>query len=138
MGGLRVAVPCRFWQSDSKDLHRSSPSLLCRLQGIETVRRDNCELVRNMVATCLDKILIERDEAGAIEYVKGIIRDLLMNKVDMSLLVVTKVGEHDWYTARSAESFRSCTIGSCCSGAGDLAVQGNVGDDCLLLQNTVE
>ena len=45
-----------------------------------------------MVATSLDKILIERDEAGAIEYVKGIIRDLLMNKVDMSLLVVTKVG----------------------------------------------
>jgi hypothetical protein len=27
----------------------------------------------------------------AIEYVKGVIRDLLMNKVDMSLLVVTKV-----------------------------------------------
>jgi hypothetical protein len=43
--------------------------------------------------TGLDKILIERDEAGAIEYVKGIIRDLLMNKVDMSLLVVTKVGD---------------------------------------------
>eukprot|EP00879_Flechtneria_rotunda_P030500 GHRR01033138.1.p1 GENE.GHRR01033138.1~~GHRR01033138.1.p1 ORF type:complete len:290 (+),score=81.65 GHRR01033138.1:366-1235(+) len=60
-------------------------------KGIETVRRDNCELVRNMVATSLDKILIERDEAGAIEYVKGIIGDLLMNKVDMSLLVVTKV-----------------------------------------------
>jgi len=55
------------------------------------VRRDNCELVRKMVATSLDKILIERDEAGAVEYVKGIIRDLLMNKVDMSLLVVTKV-----------------------------------------------
>jgi DNA polymerase delta subunit 1 len=62
------------------------------MQGIETVRRDNCELVRKMVATSLDKILIERDEAGAIEYVKGVIRDLLMNKVDMSLLVVTKVG----------------------------------------------
>jgi DNA polymerase elongation subunit (family B) len=60
-------------------------------QGIETVRRDNCELVRKMVATSLDKILIERDETGAIEYVKGVIRDLLMNKVDMSLLVVTKV-----------------------------------------------
>lgn len=43
--------------------------------------------------TGLDKILIERDEAGAIEYVKGIIRDLLMNKVDMSLLVVTKVSK---------------------------------------------
>ncbi len=61
-------------------------------QGIETVRRDNCELVRKMVATSLDKILIQRDETGAIEYVKGVIRDLLMNRVDMSLLVVTKVG----------------------------------------------
>jgi DNA polymerase delta subunit 1 len=68
-------------------------ALFC-LQGIETVRRDNCELVRKMVATSLDKILIERDEAGAIEYVKGVIRDLLMNKVDMSLLVVTKVGSY--------------------------------------------
>lgn len=36
--------------------------------------------------------MIDGDEAGAKEYVKGIIRDLLMNKVDMSLLVVTKVG----------------------------------------------
>lgn len=68
------------------------------------MRRDNCELVRNMVATSLDKILIDRDEAGAIEYVKGIIRDLLMNKVDMSLLVVTKV------------CYMSvvCTLSKCC------------------------
>ena len=29
-------------------------------KGIETVRRDNCGLVRQVVATCLDKILIER------------------------------------------------------------------------------
>lgn len=56
------------------------------------MRRDNCELVRNVVATCLDKILIDRDEQAAVEYVKGIISDLLMNRVDMSLLVVTKVG----------------------------------------------
>jgi DNA polymerase delta subunit 1 len=65
------------------------------------VRRDNCELVRKMVATSLDKILIERDEAGAIEYVKGVIRDLLMNKVDMSLLVVTKVGA--WASGRGLQ-----------------------------------
>ncbi|WIA42723.1 hypothetical protein OEZ86_008668 [Tetradesmus obliquus] len=73
-------------------------------KGIETVRRDNCELVRKMVATSLDKILIERDEAGAIEYVKGVIRDLLMNKVDMSLLVVTKAlaQEAEDYKVKSA------------------------------------
>eukprot|EP00877_Chromochloris_zofingiensis_P014350 jgi/Chrzof1/9169/Cz03g38160.t1 len=73
-------------------------------KGIETVRRDNCELVRNVVATCLDKILIDRDEQAAVEYVKGIISDLLMNRVDMSLLVVTKALAQDAedYKVRSA------------------------------------
>jgi len=33
-----------------------------------------------------------RDEGAAVSYVKGVISDLLQNKVDMSLLVVTKVG----------------------------------------------
>lgn len=82
---------CKYTAQPIAKSLSSNLAVCWRLQGIETVRRDNCELVRNMVATSLDKILIERDEAGAIEYVKGIIRDLLMNKVDMSLLVVTKV-----------------------------------------------
>lgn len=29
-------------------------------KGIETVRRDNCELVANLISTCLEKLLIER------------------------------------------------------------------------------
>jgi hypothetical protein len=33
-------------------------------QGIETVRRDNCGLVRQVVATCLDRILIDRWGGG--------------------------------------------------------------------------
>jgi DNA polymerase elongation subunit (family B) len=61
-------------------------------QGIETVRRDNCLLVRNVVTTSLEKILVERDEEGAKEYVRAAIRDLLMNRMDLSLLVITKVG----------------------------------------------
>lgn len=59
-------------------------------KGIETVRRDNCLLVRNVVSTCLDKILVERNPEGAIAYVKGIISDLLQNKLDLSLLVISK------------------------------------------------
>ena len=39
-------------------------------KGIETVRRDNCLLVRQVIETCLQKILIERDVPGAVEYVK--------------------------------------------------------------------
>ncbi|CAG8496722.1 650_t:CDS:10 [Diversispora eburnea] len=55
-------------------------------KGIETVRRDNCLLVQNVVETCLRKILIDRDVSGAEEYAKKIISDLLQNKIDMSQL----------------------------------------------------
>ncbi|KAJ4960448.1 hypothetical protein NE237_020358 [Protea cynaroides] len=59
-------------------------------KGIETVRRDNCLLVKNLVTECLNKILIERDIPGAVQYVKNTISDLLMNRMDLSLLVITK------------------------------------------------
>ena len=72
-------------------LERSEPGM----QGIETVRRDNCQLVRTVVSTCLDRILIEEDIEGAKEYVRNTISDLLMNRMDLSLLVITKV-RHSW------------------------------------------
>ncbi|KAK2445058.1 recovery protein [Trifolium repens] len=59
-------------------------------KGIETVRRDNCLLVKNLVNDCLHKILIDRDVPGAVQYVKNAISDLLMNRMDLSLLVITK------------------------------------------------
>ncbi|CAD7696782.1 unnamed protein product [Ostreobium quekettii] len=59
-------------------------------KGIESVRRDNCLLVRQVVTTCLEMILMQRNVAGAVEYVKNTISDLLMNRLDLSLLVVSK------------------------------------------------
>ncbi|KMZ73586.1 DNA-directed DNA polymerase [Zostera marina] len=59
-------------------------------KGIETVRRDNCLLVKNLVNECLHKILIDRDVPSAVQYVKDTISDLLMNRMDLSLLVITK------------------------------------------------
>eukprot|EP00939_MAST-03C_sp_MAST-3C-sp1_P003523 g3523.t1 len=59
-------------------------------KGIETVRRDNCLMVRRVVETVLHKILIGRSVKGAITYVKQMIQDLLQNKIDISLLVITK------------------------------------------------
>lgn len=59
-------------------------------KGLETVRRDNCALVREVVQVSLDKILIHQDVNGAIEYVKSQISDLLQNKMDISRLVITK------------------------------------------------
>jgi DNA polymerase delta subunit 1 len=42
------------------------------------------------VDTCLRKILIERNVSGAIDFCKGVISDLLQNKLDISMLVITK------------------------------------------------
>jgi DNA polymerase delta subunit 1 len=61
-------------------------------KGLVTVRRDNCPLVVTLINTCLHKLLIDRDVTGATEYAKKIISDLLCNKVDISQLVITKVG----------------------------------------------
>lgn len=59
-------------------------------KGIETVRRDNAPLVANLINTCLQKILIERNPSGAVDYAKQVISDLLCNRVDISQLVITK------------------------------------------------
>lgn len=59
-------------------------------KGIETVRRDNCLLVANLVSSCLYKILIERDPNGAVKLACDTISDLLMNKIDISLLIISK------------------------------------------------
>ena len=59
-------------------------------KGIESVRRDNCALIRIMMNEILRKVLVERDEKGAVEYTKMVISDLLQNKIDLSLLVITK------------------------------------------------
>ena len=54
------------------------------MKGIETVRRDNCPLVGRIMNECLQKILINRDPNGAMEYAKQNISDLLCNRVDIS------------------------------------------------------
>lgn len=98
--GLFWTKPDKFDKMDTKGKHYSLPSccfvevplkLNLHWAGIETVRRDNCLLVKNLVTDCLHKILIDRDIPGAVQYVKNAISDLLMNRMDLSLLVITKV-----------------------------------------------
>ena len=43
-----------------------------------------------MVDTCLRKILIDRNVQGAIDFAKSTISDLLQNKLDISMLVISK------------------------------------------------
>eukprot|EP01071_Lankesteria_metandrocarpae_P010903 Lankesteria_metandrocarpae@DN5381_c0_g1_i2.p1 len=71
-------------------------------KGIETVRRDFCLLVQQLIDASLNKILIERDVEGAKENVKRTVSELLQHKVDMSLLVMSKSLGKEEYTAKMA------------------------------------
>ncbi|TPX67220.1 DNA-directed DNA polymerase [Spizellomyces sp. 'palustris'] len=73
-------------------------------KGIETVRRDSCRLVSSVIETCLKKILIDRDVKAAEEYTKGVIADLLQNKVDLSQLVISKALGKAEYAAKQAHN----------------------------------
>ncbi|EGC38691.1 DNA polymerase delta catalytic subunit [Dictyostelium purpureum] len=70
------------------------------VKGLETVRRDTCLLVRNVVSTILKKLLIEKDIKQAEEYTKSVISDLLQNRLDLSMLVITKALSKSQYKGR--------------------------------------
>ncbi|KAG2731467.1 hypothetical protein G9P44_005883 [Scheffersomyces stipitis] len=86
--GLYWTRPDKFDKMDTK--------------GIETVRRDNCRLVQNVITKVLEFILEDRDVEKAQRFVKQTIADLLQNRVDLSQLVITKAyAKHD-YAAKQA------------------------------------
>eukprot|EP00392_Amoebophrya_sp_AT5.2_P000852 g854.t1 len=71
-------------------------------KGIETVRRDNCGLVQKVVDTALRHLLIDRSVEKAVSFVQQGVSDLLQNKVDLALLVISKSLGRDAYAARQA------------------------------------
>jgi DNA polymerase delta subunit 1 len=70
-------------------------------KGIESVRRDNCGIVRHVVDNVLKKILVEKNIEACLAFCKDIIAQILQNKIDLSLLIVTKA------YSRSAEEYKS-------------------------------
>ncbi|CAI4231555.1 unnamed protein product [Auanema sp. JU1783] len=73
-------------------------------KGLETVRRDNCPLVAKVLGTCLEMLLINRDSEAALDFAKKTIADLLCNKIDISLLIISKelTKSGDKYQAKQA------------------------------------
>jgi DNA polymerase delta subunit 1 len=51
---------------------------------------DNSPLVKDVITTCLQMILVQRDVKGAVAYTQETISDLLCNRLDISKLVITK------------------------------------------------
>ena len=75
-------------------------------KGIETVRRDNCELVKVVIERVLDIVLKEMSIEKAVKFVQATIADLLQNKVDLSMLVISKSlakgADSESYSAKQA------------------------------------
>ena len=59
-------------------------------KGLETVRRDNANITKDVLQTALNKIIIDSDTEGAIAYVKQRIGTLMRGELDISMLVITK------------------------------------------------
>jgi DNA polymerase delta subunit 1 len=85
-----------MWYSTSAD---KPDKMDCK--GIESVRRDNCGVVRYAVDTVLRRILIDRNIEAAVAFCKDTIGDILQNRIDLSLLIVTKA------YSRAADAYKS-------------------------------
>uniref|UniRef100_A0A0N5A1K8 DNA polymerase n=1 Tax=Parastrongyloides trichosuri TaxID=131310 RepID=A0A0N5A1K8_PARTI len=85
-------------------LYYTKPDVYDKLdcKGLETVRRDNAPIVAKVLNECLNKLLIKRDSDGALNHAKKVISDLLMNRVDISMLVISKELSKKDYTSRLA------------------------------------
>jgi len=72
-------------------------------KGIETVRRDNAPITKNLVQKVLNYVLIDSDKDAAIAYTKNVISRLLQNKIDLSNLIISKkLNKIEDYKVRAA------------------------------------
>ena len=57
-------------------------------KGLEVVRRETCKLVPSLCEQVMHQLLIEKNTTKAVEIVKNAVRDLYLDKVDMSQLIM--------------------------------------------------
>lgn len=60
------------------------------MKGIETVRRDWCELTGEAMKTVIEIVLKKNDVKEAVNYFKIVVDDLLKGKTDIEKLIITK------------------------------------------------
>jgi DNA polymerase I len=60
------------------------------MKGIETVRRDWCPLVEEVLSTFLEKILVKGSEKEAIDYLKEVVEKLKKGEIEVEKLAIVK------------------------------------------------
>lgn len=58
--------------------------------GLETKRRDNAPIVRRVMDTCLNKLMVDRDLSAALAATRDILEDVAMGRVPLDELIITK------------------------------------------------
>ena len=85
----RKRYACLYWGEDHHKKNNGAwEKMDCK--GIETVRRDNCEMVSQQMDRLLRKVLIERKIVEAILDVADTIASVRDGTIDPGLLVITK------------------------------------------------
>jgi DNA polymerase delta subunit 1 len=69
-------------------------------KGIESVRRDNCRMAKQLIERILHLLLIERDVDGAVKHTQNVIARILQNKMDLSMLIISKNLSKEEYKAK--------------------------------------
>ncbi|KAI5181380.1 DNA polymerase delta subunit 1 [Nematocida sp. AWRm80] len=59
-------------------------------KGIETVRRDNCQLVRDLMKDSLSLIFLKNDTEAVRALIKQTVKELLLNKIGIGRLIISK------------------------------------------------
>lgn len=72
--------------------HKYEPGHKPKLQikGLEAARRDYAPLLVKTQKKMLNILLLERNKKKALEYVKGVVKDLLSNKIPLEMLIMSK------------------------------------------------
>jgi DNA polymerase delta subunit 1 len=67
-------------------------------KGIETVRRDNCQLVQHLIQISLNKLMYNQE---FMRMIKTFISELLKDRIDLSLLIISKSLSKDDYKTQA-------------------------------------
>lgn len=74
----------------------SMPDGTLDTKGLESKRRDNARVVSETMEKVLDIILHEGDTSKAVAYVQRVVSNILMCRVDMSDLIISKALRNDY------------------------------------------
>ena len=66
-------------------------------KGVETARRDNCQMVVDCMNAIMQKLFVEGDREGAVAALNATLRDLMGGKMDIGKLVISKAISKEFY-----------------------------------------